>query len=169
MNEIVNKVAASELKVFDLEDYYPKQEIAKLDVAQWLFEGFILKEKEFRQQLKEYNWEQFQNRIITIYCSSNAILPSWAFILVTSHLIPFASKIVAGTDADLIAELYLEALSEIDYSVYTNKSVILKGCAKKAVPQSAYLMAIQKLQPFAKTIMYGEACSAVPIFKKSKI
>lgn len=167
MNEIVNKVAASALQVFDLEEYYPKQEIIKLDIAQWLFDGFILKEKDFRQQLKDYNWEQFQNRNVAIYCSSDAILPSWAFILVTSYLIPLANKILAGSSADLIAQLYFEILSTLDYSVYLNKSVILKGCSKKPVPESAYVLAIQKLQPFAKTIMYGEACSAVPIFKKS--
>ena len=167
MNDIVNKVAASPLKVFDLEEYYPKQEIIELDIAQWLFEGFILKEKEFRQQLKDYNWEQFKNKNVTIYCTSDAILPSWAFILVTAHLINYANKIVAGSSNDLIAAHYIEVLAALDYSVYANQPVILKGCSKKAVPQSAYLLAIQKLQPFAKSIMYGEACSAVPLFKKS--
>ena len=168
MNEIVNKVTNSAFIVFDLEDLYPKHEISKLDISQWLFEGFILKEKDFRQQLKDYNWSQFQNRNIAIYCASDAILPSWAIILITSHLIPFANKIVSGSTTDLIANHYSEILETIDFSIYNHKSVILKGCSKKPVPESAYVLAIQKLQPFAKSIMYGEACSAVPIFKKNQ-
>ena len=167
MNEIVNKVANSALHVFDLEDYYPSQQIIELDIAQWLHEGVILIEKEFRQQLKSFNWQQYQNRNITIYCSSDAIIPSWATILVTSNAMPFASKVVLGSKSDFITQHYIETLGALDYAVYANKSVILKGCSKKAVPESAYVFAIQKLQVVAKTIMYGEACSAVPIFKKS--
>ena len=167
MNEIINKVATSTLKVFDLEEYFPKQEIVNLDVAQWLFEGFILKEKEFRQQLKEYNWQHFQNRNIAINCWSDAILPSWAVLLVSSYLVPFAAKIVMGSTTDFLVQHYTQILASIDYSVYQNQAVILKGCSKKPVPENAYIVAIQKLQPVAKSIMYGEACSAVPIYKKS--
>ena len=166
MNEIVNKIANSALEVFDLEDYYPQQQIIEIDVAQWLHEGFVLKEKEFRKQLNAVNWQQYQNCNIAIYCSSDAILPSWATILVTSHLTPFATKVILGAAPNLVHQHYTELLAAIDYTVYANKSVILKGCSKKPVPESAYVFAIQKLQPFAKSIMYGEACSAVPIFKK---
>ena len=168
MDEIVNKVANSVLEVFDLEDYYPSGIRTQLDISQWLLDGFLLKEKDFREALKNHNWSQFQNHFVAIYCSTDAIIPAWASILVTVYLSPFAKKVVVGNLTDLETSLYQEILSTLDYSKYQDKPVILKGCSKKPVPESAYIMAIQKLQPFAKSIMYGEACSAVPLYKKSK-
>ena len=168
MDEIVNKVANSVLEVFDLEDYYPSGIRTQLDISQWLLDGFLLKEKDFREALKNHDWSQFQNHFVAIHCSSDAIIPAWASILVTVYLSPFAKKVVVGNLTDLETSLYQEILSTLDYSKYQDKPVILKGCSKKPVPESAYIMAIQKLQPFAKSIMYGEACSAVPLYKKSK-
>ena len=168
MDEIVNKVANSVLEVFDLEDYYPSGIRTQLDISQWLLDGFLLKEKDFREALKNHNWSQFQNHFVAIYCSTDAIIPAWASILVTVYLSPFAKKVVVGNLPDLETSLYQEILSTLDYSKYQDKPIILKGCSKKPVPESAYIMAIQKLQPFAKSIMYGEACSAVPLYKKSK-
>ena len=168
MDEIVNKVANSVLEVFDLEDYYPSGIRTQIDISQWLLDGFLLKEKDFREALKNHNWSQFQNHFVAIHCSTDAIIPSWASILVTVYLSPFAKKVVFGNLIDLETSLYQEILSTLDYSKYQDKPVILKGCSKKPVPESAYIMAIQKLQPFAKSIMYGEACSAVPLYKKSK-
>ena len=166
MEEIVNKVANSALEVFDLEDYYPKGIRAQIDISQWLLEGFLLKEKDFRLHLQEYDWSQYQDQYVAINCSTDAIVPAWASILVAIQLAPFAKKIVNGTIEDLDSSLYEELLSTIDYSVYENKAVILKGCSKKPVPMRAYILAAQNLQPFARSIMYGEACSAVPLFKK---
>jgi len=168
MDEIVNKVANSVLEVFDLEDYYPSGIRTQLDISQWLLDGFLLKEKDFREALKIHDWSQFQNHFVAIHCSTDAIIPAWASILVTVYLSPFAKKVVFGNLIDLETSLYQEILSTLDYSKYQDKPVILKGCSKKPVPESAYIMAIQKLQPFVKSIMYGEACSAVPLYKKSK-
>lgn len=168
MDEIINKVANSTLEVFDLEDYYPKGIRTQIDISQWLLEGFLLKEKDFREALKNHDWKQYENHYVAIHCATDAIIPAWATILVTVYLAPFAKKVIAGSLSDLETSLYQEILPTIDFSIYQNKSVILKGCSKKPVPESAYILAIQKLQLYAKSIMYGEACSAVPLYKKAK-
>ena len=168
MEEIVNKVANSSLEVFDLEEYYPKGIRAQIDISQWFLEGFLLKEKDFRAHLQEHNWTQYQDQYVAINCSTDAIFPAWATILVAIQLAPFAKKIVNGTIEDLDSSLFEEILSKIDYSVYANKAVIIKGCSKKPVPMRAYILAAHYLQPFARSIMYGEACSAVPLFKATK-
>jgi hypothetical protein len=168
MEEIINKVANSALEVFDLEDYYPKGIRAQIDISQWLLEGFLLKEKDFRAHLQEHDWSQYQDQFVAVNCSTDAIVPAWSSILVAIQLAPFARKIVNGTIEDLDSALYEEILPKIDYSVYENKAVIIKGCSRKPVPMRAYIVAAQHLQPFARSIMYGEACSAVPLFKKKK-
>jgi hypothetical protein len=165
-DEIINKVANSLLEVFDLEDYYAKETRTQIDISQWLYEGFLLKEKDFREALKNHDWSQYENHYVAIHCSTDAIIPAWASILVTIHVSSFAKKAVFGNLQDLETALYQEILSTIDYSKYQDKPVIIKGCSKKPVPESAYIFAVQKLQPFSKSIMYGEACSAVPLFKR---
>lgn len=165
--EIINKVANSNLEVFDLEDYYPKGIRTPIDISQWLFEGFLLKEKDFREQLKNHDWSQYQDQYVAVFCSTDAILPAWALILVTVQLAPFAKKIINGSLEAIDDSLYELILSTLDYSAYQDKSVIIKGCSKKPVPVRAYVLAVQYLQPFARSIMYGEACSAVPLYKKS--
>lgn len=166
--EIINRVANSALEVFDLEDYYPKGMRSQIDISQWLLEGFLLKEKDFREYLKQHDWSQYRDQYVAVYCSTDAIVPAWASILVTLYLAPFAKKIVNGTLEDLDTALYHEILPTINYSIYQDKPVIIKGCSKKPVPMSAYVLAAQNLQPFAKSIMYGEACSAVPLYKAAK-
>ncbi|HPW97274.1 MAG TPA: DUF2480 family protein [Flavobacterium sp.] len=168
MDEIVNKVANSVLEVFDLEDYYPIGIRTQIDISQWLFEGFLLKEKDFREALKNHDWSQYQNHYVAIHCKTDAIIPAWASILVTTYAASFAKKVVLGTINDLNTVLYQEILNQLDYSKYQDKPLILKGCSKKPVPESAYIFAVQHLQKVAKSIMYGEACSAVPLFKKQK-
>ena len=168
MEEIINKVASSKLEVFDLEDYYIDGVRTKIDISQWLHEGFILKETDFRESLKKYDFSQYQDQLVVIYCSTDAIIPAWASILVTVFVSPYAKKVVVGTLNELETSLYQDVLSNLDYSQYNDKPLILKGCSKKPVPESAYILAIQKLQPFAKCIMYGEACSAVPLYKAKK-
>jgi hypothetical protein len=165
MEEIINKVTTSELKIFDLEDYYPEQPLQSIDIAQWLTEGIVLKEKDFRESLKNYNWLQFKDAYVSINCSTDAILPAWTFALVAVNLQFIALKVVAGSEHDLLLNLYQEKIEQIDFSIYDNKPIILKGCATKPVPNEAYVLAIQKLIPFAKSIMFGEACSAVPLYK----
>jgi len=166
--EIINRVANSALEVFDLEDYYPKGTRSQIDISQWLLEGFLLKERDFREHLKHHDWSQYRDQYVAVDCSTDAIVPAWASILVTLNLAPFAKKIVNGTLEDLDTALYHEILPTIDYSIYQDKPVIIKGCSKKPVPMSAYVLAAQNLQPFAKSIMYGEACSAVPLYKSAK-
>lgn len=168
MDEIINRVANSVLVVFDLEDYYPKGIRTQLDISQWLTEGFLLKEKDFRAALQQHDWSQYQNHYVAIYCATDAIVPAWATILVTTYVSPFAQKVVLGNINDLETALYQDILSALDYTPYQDKPVIIKGCSKKPVPESAYILAVQKLQPLAKSIMYGEACSAVPLYKRAK-
>ncbi len=166
MEEIVNRVAESKLEVFDLEDYYPEGTRSHIDMAQWLEEGMLLREKDFGTALQNYNWNQYQDNYVSISCSSGAIIPAWASILVAVYLAPFAKLIVAGNSEAIDTMLYREILPKLDFSLYLNKPVIIKGCARKPVPANAYLLAAQLLQPVAKSIMYGEACSAVPLFKR---
>lgn len=168
MDQIVNKVAQSSLEVFDLEDYYPDNTIVELDISQWLFEGVLLKEKYFREQLKNFDWTVFKNKYVGITCSTNAIFPAWAFVLVATYLFPYALKTIQGNKQNITIAWYNDVLSKIDYTVYKNKPIILKGCSKKAVPQEVYTIAIQKLLPVASSIMFGEACSAVPLYKKKE-
>lgn len=165
---IVNRVAASALEVFDLEDYYPEGKRIEIDLSQWLLEGVLLRETEFRQALKDHDWEPYRGAYVSVYCSTDAIVPAWASILVTVHLSSVAKKTVSGRKADIETALYEEILPTLDYSVYRDKPVIIKGCARKPVPETAYLLALQHLQPVAKSIMYGEACSAVPLYKRPK-
>ena len=168
MEDIINKVANSALEVFDLEDYYPNGIRSQIDISLWLLEGFLLKEKDFRAHLQEHNWAQYKDHYIAINCSTGAIVPAWASILVAVQLAPYAKKIVNGTIEDLDSALYEELLAKKDYSAYENKAVIIKGCSKKPVPMRAYILSAHYLQPFARSIMYGEACSAVPLFKAPK-
>lgn len=168
MDEIINKVANSALEVFDLEDYYQEGIRTQIDISQWLQDGVLLKEKDFRSALLNHHWSQYQDHFVAINCSTDAIIPAWASILVTVYLTPFAKKIITGNLKDIDSILYSEILIQLDYSIYQGKAVILKGCSKKPVPEIAYIIAIQRLQKFAKSIMYGEACSAVPLYKKTK-
>ena len=163
--EIINRVAQSKLITFDLEELYLPGERVILDISDWLYEGLILREKEFRAQLDEVDWTSYQDKFVALTCSSDAIVPGWAFMLVTSKLAPFAKKVVQGDLETLETSLYQEQLMQFDFSDFKDKPIIIKGCSNKPVPQNAYLMATTKIQQVAKSVMYGEACSAVPLFK----
>lgn len=167
-NEIINRVAKSPLEIFDLEDFYPTERRVLFDLKDFLFEGLILKEKDFREQLDKHLWTNYENCYVAIHNSAEAIVPAWVFMLVASKLQPYAKKIVKGTLSELEISIFQEIISNIDVSHLEGKPVIVKGCSKKTIPEGAYVFAIEKIQPIAKSIMYGEACSAVPIFKKSK-
>lgn len=168
MDEIVNRVANSALKVFDLEDLYPNGIRSVIDLSAWLEDGFLLKETDFRNKLKVVDWSQYHDHYVAISCSTDAIVPAWASILVTMYLAPFAKKVIFGSVGDLDTILYDEILNNINYNDFADQAVIIKGCARKPVPLSAYLLAATHLQPVAKSIMYGEACSAVPLYKARK-
>lgn len=168
MEEIINKVAQSSLVVFDLEDYYPDDHVVDLDVSQWLAEGFLLRETDFRAQLQAMDWTPYEDKYVALYCATDAILPAWAFALVAVHLAPLALKIIHGSKELAIIEWYQDILIKLDYTDYFEKPVILKGCSKKAVPNQVYTLAIQKLIKVSKSVMFGEACSAVPLYKAKK-
>lgn len=166
--EIINKVAQSSLVVFDLEDYYPTESRVLLDISQWLYEGFVLREKEFRTALKDTDWSIYQNQLVALTCTTDAILPSWAFMLVSSYLQPYAKMVVQGNLHQLDIAYYQNIIANLEFSEYENKPVIIKGCSNHPIPEEAYVMATQKMINYARSIMFGEACSAVPIYKRKK-
>lgn len=167
MGDIRNKVAENtKLITFDLEDYYVSGQRVQVDISQWLDQGFILREKEFRAALDNHNWEQYQNCYVAVNCSTDAIVPAWAFMLFTVKIAPFSKKVVIGELEDLETSLYETAITTIDLAPYHEKFVIIKGCAHKPVPQSAYVNITSKLITVAKSVMYGEACSSVPLYRK---
>lgn len=168
MNEIVNKVAKSPLVNIDLEDFYPQGNRQEIDIAQWLDQGLLLREKPFREALKSYDWSQYQDAYVALHCSTDAILPGWAYLLLTTYLQPFAKHIVVGDLQKLDEALYLQIISDLDINVYKDKKVIIKGCSHRPVPQSAYTLLVQRLLPIVNSLMYGEACSTVPLYKKPK-
>ena len=166
--EIVNRVANSKLITFDLEDFFPEGERRILDISDWLFEGFILKEKEFRESVKQHQWDQYLNQYVAITCSSDAIIPSWAYLLISTALAPFAKKFVVGNLNLLENMIFQEVISSIPLEQFTNVPVIIKGCSNKQIPDTAYVLMCQRLVPVVSSLMFGEACSSVPLFKKKK-
>lgn len=163
--EIVNRVANSKLVTVDLEDLYPTGSRMVLDIKDWLFEEFILREKDFRDAAKNHNWEQYTNAYVALTCSTDAIIPAWAYMLLSTYLTPIAKKVVIGNLQELETLLYQEIIEQTDFSYVQDAPVIVKGCSNKPVPANAYLFLIKKIQPLAKSLMYGEACSSVPLFK----
>lgn len=166
--EIVNRVAESQLISFDLEAYYPEGRRFVLDIKGWLFEEMILREKEFRAAVAAHDWEQYRDGYVAVQCSAEAIVPVWAYMLITSHLQPYAKKVVFGDLQALETALYEEVLGALDLSPFKDKALIIKGCSRKPVPPSAYLRATYLLQGVARSIFYGEACSSVPLYKRKK-
>jgi hypothetical protein len=166
--EIINRVAGSSLITFDLEEYYQPGERILVDIKDQLFQGLILKEKDFRDYIKTHNWSEYKNKFVAITCSEDAIIPTWAYMLLTSALQPYARKIVFGSLEDLENKIYHDVLSEVDWHQFENTKVVIKGCSKVPVPLAAYVEATQRLRPHAQSIMFGEACSTVPVYKKSK-
>lgn len=162
---IVNKVANSGLINIDLEDYYIKGMRRQIDIAEQLFMGQILKEKDFREWLKNQDWSMYSNAYVAVNCSADAIIPVWAYMLLSAHLEPFAKRVVFGDLEVLESELYKEIIDGLDVSSFKDQRLIIKGCGNLPVPRAAFVMLTNKLRPIAKSIMYGEACSTVPIYK----
>lgn len=163
---IVNKVSESGLVTLDLEDLYPKEEAALFDMKDHLFMGLILKEKEFREALKGLDLAPYTGKNIALTCSADAVIPMWAYMLVVSYLQPVAKEIIFGDKDFLQQTLLLKNISNINTEEYRDKRVVIKGCGEQPIPESAYISATNILRPLAKSIMYGEPCSTVPIFKK---
>ena len=164
--EIINRVAQSKLKVIDLEDFYPSGQRISLDIKDWLFQELVLREKEFRAHVEAHNWSQYQDAYVALYCSADAIIPDWAYMLLTAKLQPYAKLSVIGSTELLETILYQRLIDDLIVKDYQGMPVIIKGCANKPVPLNALNALTAELIPVARSIMYGEACSAVPLFKK---
>jgi hypothetical protein len=162
----INKVAESGLITLDLEKYIPKENIAVFDLKDFLFMGMILKEKDFRDALKKEDWEKFRDNHVAITCSADAIIPVWAYMLITTYLQPVAKGISMGSKRDLFKALFIKNLSSINAAEFTDKKVVIKGCGDTPIDDFAYAEATKILLPAAKSIMYGEPCSTVPVYKK---
>lgn len=165
-NQIINRVTASPLVTFDLEELYVPGDRMIFDMKDFLYQEIILKEKDFRQHIKNHDWHFYLNKHVALQCSVEAIIPIWAFMLVASALQPFAQSVVVGSSQELEAYLFISQLQKIDWQKFRNAKVVVKGCSKVEVPPSAYVEVINKLSPVAFSIMFGEACSTVPISKK---
>lgn len=165
---IVNRVANSGLVSLDLEDFYHAGERVIYDLKDNLFMGLILKEKDFREFLKTHDWSQYAGKNVAITCTEDAIVPTWAYMLVALHLEPHANMFVFGNLEDLERKIYEEALSKINYAEYEGKRVVVKGCSKVDVPIAAYVEISRRLKPYVQSLMFGEPCSTVPLYKKPK-
>ncbi|MEM9829682.1 MAG: DUF2480 family protein [Bacteroidota bacterium] len=166
--EIINRVARSPLVSFDLEDYYPQGERLVYDIKDNLFQEMILREKDFRAFVKQHDWSQYQDKYIALTCSVDAIVPTWAYMLLTTRLEPYARRVIFGSLEMLESTLFQEVLSRIDLTEFQDKKVVIKGCGNLPVPDFAYVEITRLLRPHVSSIMYGEPCSTVPLYKKPK-
>lgn len=162
----VNKVAESGLITIDLETWYPKEQTVLFDMKDHLFMGMILKEKDFREALKNLDWSVYKNRNVAITCSADAIIPVWAYMLVATYLQPIAKEIIMGDENELHKQLFLKNLATINVKEFDDKRVVIKGCGETPIADYAYMEITKLLRPVAKSIMYGEPCSTVPVYKK---
>lgn len=165
-NEITNKVTESGIVTIDLVEFYPKEKIKIFDLKEFLFMELILKEKDYRVALQNLNWEVYKNTNVFITCTTDAIIPVWAFMLASVYLQPIANNIVFGDEKKLIETILVKNINRIDINNYTDKRVVIKGCGEIDIPESVYVEITNLLRPVAKSIMYGEPCSTVPIYKK---
>ena len=165
---IINRVAGSALVSIDLEDLYHPGKRVVYDIKDNLFEGIVLKEKDFRDFIRNHDWTQYSEKNIAITCSVDAIIPTWAYMLLVTKMEPYANMIVLGNLQDLENALFKEALDKLDIEAYRDRKVVIKGCSDKPVPEYAYVELTRKLRPLAASIMFGEPCSTVPVYKKPK-
>lgn len=163
--EIVNRVAQSALVNLDLADWYPKEEVLVFDLKLYLFMDAILKEKEFRASLQAIDWTGYRDKIVAVTCTADAIIPLWAFMLVAVSLEPYAKAVVMGDRDEALRQIFLSRIASIDINEYAGKRVIVKGCGDQPIGGYAYLEIARRLRPVARSIMYGEACSNVPVYK----
>ncbi|MGK0389774.1 MAG: hypothetical protein ACI94Y_002519 [Maribacter sp.] len=166
---LVNRVASSGLLTINLEEFYPEGEVMEFDLKDYLFMELILKEKDFREALKAHDWQQYEGKHLLLFCSVDAIIPMWAYMLVSAHAEPFTASITQGNKEEFLKLSYQTVLSNIDFNQYEDKRVVIKGCSDKPVPAFAYSFLTQKLRAKAKSIMFGEPCSTVPVYKKPRL
>lgn len=166
MDTIINKVQQSGLVTIDLEEMYEDAPRKVLDIKEQLFMGLMLKEKEFREYIRTNDWEQYRGCLVAIICSSDAIVPTWAYMLVANKLSSIARHLIFGSMEDLDNYLFMTRIDALNISDYQDQRVVVKGCSDKPVPTNAYVYLTEKLTPVVKSIMYGEPCSTVPVYKR---
>jgi len=166
MDEIINKVAQSGIVTIDLEEFYDDVPRISFDIKPLLFQELILKEKDFREYIKTHDWSQYKDTYIALTCTTDAIVPTWAYMLLTLSLQPFAKRIVYGNIEVLDTVLLQEKINALNLDAYKDARIVIKGCGNKPMPIAAYVALTEKLKPIAKSIMYGEPCSTVPLYKK---
>lgn len=166
MDSIVNKIAVSGIITIDPVDFLPKEEILVFDLKPFLFRELILKEKDFREALKNQDWEQYRDKTVAVTCSADAIIPMWAFMLVTSYLVSVASDILFGDNEEAIRQLAIKSVDKLNPEEFRDQRLVLKGCGDRAVPADVYIALMKKLKPVVKSVMFGEPCSTVPVYKK---
>jgi hypothetical protein len=167
--EIINKVAQSALVTFDLEEFFQPGERVLLDIKDQLYEGLVLREKSFRDFIKANDWSKYQDKFVAITCSTDAIVPTWAYMLLAIALNPFAKRVVFGSLQELETEIFRQSLSKVDWTSFENAKVVIKGCSKVDVPVAIYVDVVGRLKPLASSLMFGEPCSTVPLFKRPKV
>jgi len=165
---IINRVAESDIEVYNLETLWDEAPVDEFDLAPFLYRGLVLREKDFREQIKVQDWTVYQGHHVALFCSTDAIIPTWAYMLLASKLLGIARSVAFGRTADLLRDHFVRALEAEDWSKYQDRMVVIKGCGSKVVPPNAYLLATQKLQAVAAKLMYGEPCSSVPLWRKPK-
>lgn len=166
--EIVNRVAKSSLITLDLEEMYPEGERVLYDLKDNLWQGMALKEKDFRAFIKEHDWSEYEGKNVALHCSADVIIPSWAYLLLSTAINPYANFVTQGDLNTLEVALWENEIAKVDSADYQDAKLVIKGCSDKAVPGSAYLALGRKLQPVVSTMMFGEACSSVPLYKKPR-
>lgn len=165
---IINKVALSGIITIDLEEFYPQGERVLFDIKDLLFQGLILREKDFREFVKNEDWTKYKNKYVALICSADAIVPTWAYMLLATQLEPYVKKVVFGNLEILETVLYNDILGKLNINDYKDARIVIKGCGHLPVPKAAYVEIARLLRPIAKSIMYGEACSTVPLYKQTK-
>ncbi|MEZ4943518.1 MAG: DUF2480 family protein [Saprospiraceae bacterium] len=165
---LVNRVANSRLTTIDLETFYPEGEVVAFDLKDYLFMELILKEKDFREALKAHDWAQYTGKNLAVFCSTDAIIPMWAYMLVASYAAAYARDVFQGRPEQFAEFAFLKKLAALDPTDFTDARLVIKGCSDKPVPASAYLEITRRLAPVARSIMFGEPCSTVPVYKKTR-
>ena len=168
MEPIINRVAESEIEVYNLDALWDGRRVVEFDLEPFLVEGLILREKVFREHVKAHDWAQYADQHVAVFCSTDAIVPTWAYMLIASTLDGLARSVTFGRKEDLVRDYFTRALDAEDWSVYQDRIVVVKGCGTGVVPTSAYVAAMQKLQGVARKLMYGEPCSSVPLWRRPK-
>lgn len=163
-----NKIAKSGLLTIDLEQYYPKNEVVEIDIKNFLFREMILKESEFKQHIATHDWQKYKDKVVAVHCTTDALLPQWAFMMVTNALYSFTTSVFFGSKQEAKVNYLLHQIHQLDYSIYTDKKVLVKGCSHEELPDVAYLEITKQLLPVVQSLMFGEACSNVPIYKRKR-